>query len=259
MRFELYNGGKFVSRGVGRHPTRTIDSDELIYVLNGELGIYEAETPFHVHAGEWLFLRRERRHGGLTEYARDLRFFWLHFRDTEGWLDRIPQHGRAVDPPRLADYALSLLSEQRRIGPDPGSQRLLFQLILREIRRSIRELPQAPRNDTALTIAADRYLRLHYGEAIGVSDVAAALACNSEYLGRLYRHCRGETITSALNRLRIERAAKLLAEAPLSIKEVAAACGFNDPAYFRRQFRLLHHVAPGEYRRLRSIIHCNSR
>ncbi len=258
MRFELYNGGKFVSRGGGKHPTRVLDSDELICVLNGTLEIFEDDVPFTVRSGEWLFLRRGHRHGGLGEYAPELRFFWLHFLDRDGWLARFPQHGRSVDPARLADYALALLSEQRRIAPDPVSQRLLFQLMLREILRSSRELPP-PRNDTALTIAADRYLRLHFSEAIGVGDVAEALACNSEYLGRLYHHCRGETVTAALNRLRIEHAAKLLADAPLSIKEVAAACGFNDPAYFRRKFRLFHGLTPGEFRRLRSITHCNSR
>jgi len=80
MLYQIANGGRFLSRGQGRHPTRRIDSDELIYVLKGELSMFEDDRSFRVTAGEWLILRRGRKHGGLAIYPRNLLFsgciFW---------------------------------------------------------------------------------------------------------------------------------------------------------------------------------------
>ena len=80
------NGGRFISRGRGKHPIRRIDSDELIYVLHGKLEIFEDKQIFAVNAGEWLILKRGRRHGGLSDFGKDLSFFWVHFIDENNFL-----------------------------------------------------------------------------------------------------------------------------------------------------------------------------
>lgn len=255
MLYEICNGGRFISRGRGQHPTRRIDSDELIYVLRGELAIFEEKQSFRVAAGEWLFLRRGRRHGGLALYPRNLSFFWLHFRALDDWLDEIPQQGAAENPAALAAYAQNFLNEQSRIEPDPRILDLLFQLIVCEIRR--RGAAPAGRV-TPLAEAARQHLALHYAEPLTLDRTAAVLRCSAEYLGRLYRHTYGETFLAALNRRRIEAAAARLAEGGLSIKETAARCGFNDLAYFRRQFRRFYNLTPGAFRRLHAGGHRNT-
>ena len=109
MLYEICNGGRFISRGRGQHPTRRIDSDELIYVLRGELAIFEEKQSFRVAAGEWLFLRRGRRHGGLALYPRNLSFFWLHFRALDNWLDEMERMFRAAKP--MMDFMNSVIDD----------------------------------------------------------------------------------------------------------------------------------------------------
>ena len=70
--------GKFIFAGEGRHITRVHDWDELIVVLQGELEMFEEDRKFSVRAGEWLLLRRGKKHGGLAPYPANLSFFWLH-------------------------------------------------------------------------------------------------------------------------------------------------------------------------------------
>ncbi len=255
MLYQIANGGRFLSRGQGRHPTRRIDSDELIYVLKGELSMFEDDRSFWVTAGEWLILRRGRKHGGLAIYPRNLSFFWLHFLALDDWLETIPQQGRAENPDALAAYAQNFLNEQSRITPDDRVLDLLFQLIFCEIRR---QTPVSSGGITPLAEAARQYLRLHYAEPLTLESTAAVLRCSAEYLGRLYRHTYGETFLTALNRRRIEAAAKQLSEGTRSIKETAAGCGFNDPAYFRRQFRRFYNLTPGAFRRLHAGGHRNT-
>ena len=96
------NGGLFVSRGKGTHPTRVIDSHELIFVRSGILELFEEERRFRLGPGEALVLWPGRRHGGAAPYPPDLSFFWIHFNipkdQTQGRCFEVMQSCVAPDP-----------------------------------------------------------------------------------------------------------------------------------------------------------------
>ena len=50
----------------------------------------------------------------------------------------------------------------------------------------------------------------------------------------------------------MQHACRLLDETVLSVKEVAATLGYDDPFYFSRIFKSVNHVAPSEYRLLKN-------
>ncbi len=56
---KVQNGGLFISRGVGRHPARRLESWEIIFVEKGRLAIQEEERIFLVDAGESLLTLAE--------------------------------------------------------------------------------------------------------------------------------------------------------------------------------------------------------
>ena len=254
MLYEIYNGGRFLSRGKGEHPTRIIKSDELIYVIRGELDMFELDQQFHICAGEWLILHRGRRHGGRARYPKNLSFYWLHFYDADGWLSELPQQGKSEYPSQLSGYFQNFLVEQSRIAPEKHVLDLLFQLIIAELRRE--QKPEMKR--TPLAASAKHYLDLHFMEPVNLTETAEALHCNPEYLGRLFHQCFGETFSVYLNRKRVEAAAGFLAEDTYSVKEIMTLCGFQDPAYFRRVFRRAYGQSPGEYRKSLSNEHRNT-
>lgn len=253
---KLLNGGRFISRGKGKHAVRRIDSDELIYVVSGELAIYEERSNFELRSGEWLILRRGREHGGLKEYPSDLSFFWLHFCDENGFLEQLPQHGRAARPERLTEYCLNFIAEQQEKEVDPQSLSLLFQLILRELQRS----EPVPGNRALSPLAQNvfRIVQLRFMEPLSPESLGRELRCNAEYLGRIYRISYGETLAETINTKRAEYAAKLLAETTLSVKEIQSLCGYNDAAYFRRRFFRRYAMTPMEFRRRYTRGHINS-
>ena len=86
---EVFNGGRFVSRGRGRHQTRKIDSDELIFCVKGSLQMFEDEELYELKAGDYLILEHGRIHGGVRDYSGGLSFFWIHFRDRGNIFKRI--------------------------------------------------------------------------------------------------------------------------------------------------------------------------
>src|SRR4051812_12075559 len=73
------NAGLFIARGLALHPTRVIDSHELIFVKQGELDIWEDDRTFHLEAGQTLHLWPGRQHGGLKPMPLGLKFYWIHF------------------------------------------------------------------------------------------------------------------------------------------------------------------------------------
>ncbi|MEY4908408.1 MAG: hypothetical protein RL260_2126 [Pseudomonadota bacterium] len=83
---------------------------------------------------------------------------------------------------------------------------------------------------------------------LSVRRLAEQSGCTADYLSHLFREITGEALIGCINRLRMERAARLLRETTLAVKEVAWACGFAAPSYFIRSFRGHHGVTPKAWR-----------
>lgn len=252
--FHFLNGGKFISRGTGRHITRTIDTMELIYVIGGTLDMFEEEQEFHLQSGDFLYLYPGREHGGLTQYPANLSFFWGHFTGKSEVLKRFPQTGHIIHPGRMGNYLSMLLTEQA-LDRDPVSCDLLLALLMNETRRTGEDNSVI---NKSLANAALRIMKLRFAEHLSTALIAKELNCNADYLGRVFHqqfHC---TLTDSLNRIRLTHAASLLASGYSSIKEAAYNSGFSDLAYFRKRFLQEFSMRPSEYRQQRLAAHINT-
>jgi AraC-like DNA-binding protein len=69
-----------------------------------------------------------------------------------------------------------------------------------------------------------------------VRRLAATLGCTPDYLSHRFHLETGCRLTEYINRQRIQQARSLLDSTTLTIAEIAWTCGYNDPAYFTRQF-----------------------
>jgi AraC-like DNA-binding protein len=88
---------------------------------------------------------------------------------------------------------------------------------------------------------------------LSVRGLADECGCTPDYLSHLFRQVSGEALVACINRLRMERAARLLADSALAGKEVAWACGFASQSYFIRTFRTHFGVTPKAYRVPRQV------
>ena len=84
--------------------------------------------------------------------------------------------------------------------------------------------------------------------AFGVGELAQAVFQDRSHLFRRTKELLGESPSDLLKRVRLERAARLLAEGEGSVAEVAYACGFNSVSHFCRSFRQINGLTPSEYR-----------
>ena len=267
---EALNGGLFVSPGFGIHPTRVIDSHELIFVAQGSLDMFEENETFHVDADHTLLLFPGKRHGGRFPYGPDLHFYWVHFRvhDTSASKATIhvPRMARARDPELLTEMFCRFISDQESGILDRVSAAHLVALMLIEASApepregGTRAAPRTRVHQQApLAQEIEEYIDQNFRGPITTSSIARDFHRSADYLERVFRRHRDTSILGAVHHKRITAArAMLRTEGRKNINEIAFACGYSDPGYFRRMFKRLTGLSPKKFRSLYTRTHINA-
>ena len=88
-----------------------------------------------------------------------------------------------------------------------------------------------------------------HGRLYSSAEAAEILGVGRSTLFRAL-HAEGATYQLVMERVRLEKARKLLREPALTIKEIAHAVGYSGPNNFVRAFRRLSGLTPGEFRKI---------
>jgi AraC-like DNA-binding protein len=96
------------------------------------------------------------------------------------------------------------------------------------------------------------YMIEHIDQPMQVSTLAALANVSLSHFFALFKQRTGCPPMDYFTRLRMRRACRLLGSSSASVKEVAAALGYDDPFYFSRVFKSVNNVAPSKYRTARS-------
>lgn len=92
------------------------------------------------------------------------------------------------------------------------------------------------------------YVNLHYSEPLQLSTLAQHFYINESYCSSLFHARLGMTYSAYIRQLRLEKAASLLLETTLPIKEISSRVGYSDFLYFSKSFHRQYEMAPTEYR-----------
>lgn len=92
------------------------------------------------------------------------------------------------------------------------------------------------------------FIQQHYPEEITAADIAKSASLSESECLRCFRSTIGLPPIQYLRRFRVQKAAELLTSTDRKIGDIAAECGFQDPAYFVRIFREIKQLTPGSYR-----------
>lgn len=92
------------------------------------------------------------------------------------------------------------------------------------------------------------YLRGNLDRPVRLGELAK-VACFSEFhFHRIFGAVTGETLNNFTNRLRLEKAARLLRYSEQNLTDVALDCGFSSSATFSRAFRSGYDTSPSQFR-----------
>jgi len=93
------------------------------------------------------------------------------------------------------------------------------------------------------------YMVEHLDEPLQIATLAAQASVSPSHYFALFKRQTGTAPIDYFIRLRMNHARELLDSTCSSVKEIAAAMGYDDPFYFSRVFKSVHQVAPAEYRK----------
>jgi AraC family transcriptional regulator len=92
------------------------------------------------------------------------------------------------------------------------------------------------------------HLRANLHRPVKLAELAK-VACFSEFhFHRIFGAVTGETLNHFTNRLRLEKAARLLRYSRQSATDISLECGFSSPATFSRAFRGAYDTSPRQFR-----------
>jgi AraC family transcriptional regulator of adaptative response / methylphosphotriester-DNA alkyltransferase methyltransferase len=101
---------------------------------------------------------------------------------------------------------------------------------------------------TGLLRDAVSIVEREYASELSLDDVARRVTSSRRQLQRVYAEIGRTTFRRHLARVRMLRAAELLQDERLTVREVADRVGYRQPAQFAKAFRRQFGVAPSDYR-----------
>lgn len=87
-----------------------------------------------------------------------------------------------------------------------------------------------------------------FASELSLDDIARRVASSRRQLQRAYAEIGETTFRDHLTRVRMQKAADMLAGRTLTVREVAHRVGYRQPAQFAKAFRRYQGVAPSAFR-----------
>ncbi len=241
---------------------REAGTDDWLLVCNRR-GAARYQYPGGAHVsrrGDFVMIAPQTKHDyGVEPRICRWEVFWVHFHPRAEWsgLLRWPELSPGLMHLTIPDRTLRLrierqMEEMLRLYQSASRHRETFAFnALEEILLWCDTLnprsAQAPL-DPRVHAAVD-YISTHLAEPLTLAILARACGLSISRLAHLFRRQVGQTPQQFWERRRIERAMHLLQITSQTVKEIAAACGFNNPFYFTLRFKQFTGFSPRAYRR----------
>lgn len=129
---------------------------------------------------------------------------------------------------------------------------LLFQQLLLELSfflKSAKQNIKSPYLEKAIN-----YIHQNLQEDLRVPHIAKHVGINKSYLHLLFNQQLDISISSYINRKRLEQACFLLCNSDLSITEIAFEVGYNSRQHFSSRFSQYYHLSPQAYKKQKTIL-----
>lgn len=258
-----------------KHMDRTRPFHVLLYVLKGEIPIVEENKEYIIRPGSLFFSRKNMHHWGERLIKSGTSLIFVHFYLPEPSESELPYEefspqfspkGRRLT---LSDYEQTIITLPKMLTNLNGS----------EIEYRLQELVSYYNSDDVFktlhlnsmfaeilatcyqfqfnnlhTVADARveeimsFLRTHRDESFRSADIEAHMRLSYKYLEENFKKKTGMTIQQYHTDLRIHEAARLLRSTLLSVSEISAMIGYQDPLYFSNVFKKATGYSPRAYR-----------
>ncbi|MCQ6558834.1 AraC family transcriptional regulator [Paenibacillus mendelii] len=251
--------GESQTRPRHRIGPKVVDFYLMHHVLSGRGVFTVADNQYELHEGQTFLIRPEQLISYAAHETDPWQYRWIAFEGRQAaelarpFLDRDQPVVDTGSNPRIGVLYRNI-ERSFRLGGEAAHLRSVgyLHLLFAEFSSVLQE-PSAgtvrPGGDEELFQQVIRYLSTQYAEPVSIERMADMLGYNRAYLSRLFKRRTGMTPITFLLKLRVDKARLLLRERQeLTVEQIAASAGFQDPLYFSKQFKRFYGQSPSAYR-----------
>jgi YesN/AraC family two-component response regulator len=154
-----------------------------------------------------------------------------------------------ISPAKSGNLSMEINSQNLKLVQEAKSIEELTDILHMIVDRvtgtisSFRGIPHA-----AALRKAENFILENYTRKISLKEIADVAGLSPPYFSTIFKEEMGENLSKYLNRLRVEKASRLLLETEMSLSEIAACCCFEDQSWFSKIFKAYTGISPGKYR-----------
>ena len=153
--------------------------------------------------------------------------------------------GSEIKVEQLVKKLYNRFTMYQSFAPDMPYQEMMKNY--EEARSVFREFSSSEGHYKADVAKTLEYMEENYMYRLTLASISANVNLSSSYLCRIFKSEVGTSITNYLNNLRVRKAATLIKENTLSMKEISSMVGIDDQLYFSRLFKKYMGISPSEY------------
>ncbi|CAJ1918878.1 AraC family transcriptional regulator [Aeromonas veronii] len=241
---------------------RLADMHCFLLTLGGEGEVLVGDRRERLQVGEWALIPageplcyqlREQLNEPLNQQVNkgsewELVWLLLHKDSPWGTFASHPRLGCTSQQATVLRTIENLYAEQER-HQDPLLSALLVEQLGFYLRRLLQK-GEGQRRGERLALRLELLLKEALTEPWDIARMAGALHLSERQLYRLCQQHFALAPMALLQRLRLQRAALLLASRADPVKLLAEQCGFKNEYHFSTAFKRQHGLAPSHYRNL---------
>lgn len=237
---------------------------EILLILKGKSEVHINSNVFNVTAGDVIFVNPLEVHSLIADRSEDYCHRCICFdtavisdnllskKITEGTIGLpyiVPKCSKQSDflTEKFSEIYEAVMKEEITFSLEVTSfiNLMLAYLIKNSL---LKERVKAKEN----TVFCDRvlkYISENYSENITSKQAAEMLNFNQSYFCRAFKQNFGMSFSAYLNMYRISASKKLIERSGENIADIAFKCGFPNPDYFTKCFKMLIGISPSEYKK----------
>ena len=236
-----------------------LDESILIFCTKGKGWTVIDGRRFTISAGEVLFIPANKPHAYGAGDDDPWSIHWAHFAGTAAasYATLLPAHEYVLSiPPSDSKEIALMFRESYRLASSGLTERtvLLISHTLRYVLALLFFQTGRSLRGGSLTIAHNltksiEFMRANVARSLTLQELSRQAGLSPTRFSALFREQTGSSPVDHHIRLRMQAACHYLDTSALSVKEVAAKLGYDDPYYISRIFQKILGCSPLAYRR----------
>lgn len=233
------------------------------YVLRNR-GILYANDKFNhtqkfvIEAGQGFLIFPDQLTTYVANAEEPWEYMWLEFdglRVREALAQTNLSTSQPVFSAEASDQRAQMVREMRYIVDHPtnpileqiGHLYLFFDCFMRSACSNASA--RSPRMSDYYVRAALRFIEKNFARKITIEEIASVCGIDRSYFGKIFRQAIGFSPQAFLLNYRMGKASELLRHTDMSIADIAAAVGYENPLHFSRAFKKSIGSAPRDWRK----------